>query len=130
MLGMEERQTQRRLWSYTGQWRDRANPSGKLLPILAEIPEGLQIDHLCRNRACCNPSHMEPVTVRQNTLRGEGLTARYARQTYCPSGHPWDLLNTRIGKAGGRQCRACGVIQTAKHRATYGRYGHKSEVLP
>lgn len=43
------------------------------------IPEGLQIDHLCRNRACCNPAHMEAVTQRVNIARGHGCSARYMR---------------------------------------------------
>ena len=39
--------------------------------LIGPIPEGLVLDHLCRNRGCCNPLHMEPVTVQENTRRGE-----------------------------------------------------------
>ncbi len=70
------------------------------------IPESLQIDHLCRNRGCQNPAHMEPVTQRENILRGEGLTANEARRTHCPKGHPLsgsNLYRTKLG----RRCRMC-----------------------
>lgn len=74
---------------------------------IGQIPEGLQLDHLCRVRCCVNPSHVEVVTNRTNVLRGVGLTAQWARQTHCINGHPFDLENTYIRKTGGRLCRAC-----------------------
>ena len=61
------------------------------------IPAGLQIDHLCRNRSCVRPHHLEPVTSAVNTRRGEP-----ANRTHCPLGHPYDEANT-----GRRFCRAC-----------------------
>ena len=69
------------------------------------IPDGMQLDHLCRNRACLNPTHLEPVTQRENILRGEGVAATQARRTHCVRGH--DLSNARITKKGYRVCRAC-----------------------
>ena len=57
--------------------------------LVGPIPEGLTLDHLCRNRACVNPSHLEPVTMRENALRGIGPTAINARKTHCPKGHPF-----------------------------------------
>lgn len=71
-----------------------------------EIPPNVQIDHLCRNRACGNPSHMELVTSRENTLRGEGPTSQNAQKTHCVNGHEYTPENTRYYK-GGRYCRTC-----------------------
>ncbi len=51
--------------------------------LVGTIPDGLTLDHLCRNRKCCNPSHLEPVTVAENVLRGEGPCAQNARRTHC-----------------------------------------------
>ena len=75
--------------------------------VIGPIPEGLTIDHLCRNRACVNPQHMEPVSMRINALRGDTIAARKAAQTECIHGHPFDLANTRIDVNGTRRCRAC-----------------------
>ena len=77
------------------------------------IPEGLWIDHLCRVTMCVNPEHLEPVTPRENILRGEGVAAKEARQTHCKKGHEFTPENTlpqsRVkGKARrGRACRIC-----------------------
>jgi hypothetical protein len=85
------------------------------------IPVGLQIDHLCRNRTCCNPAHLEAVTSRENTMRGETIIARNAAVTHCPRGHryggdnafPADLVR---GKQ--RRCRACHLaLNNARKRA-------------
>jgi hypothetical protein len=67
------------------------------------IPEGLVIDHLCRTRNCVNPEHLEPVTTRENTLRGEGCKPK----THCPQRHPYDDENTYTDPAGRRHCRTC-----------------------
>ena len=70
------------------------------------IPPGLDIDHLCRNRWCVNPWHLEIVTRRTNLLRGDTLAAGEADRTHCPSGHPYDEENTYHYR-GLRYCRAC-----------------------
>ncbi len=75
--------------------------------FVAEIPDELVIDHLCRNRICCRPDHLEPVTDRVNILRGEGLAARNALATECYQGHPYDEENTYWYPDGSRGCREC-----------------------
>jgi hypothetical protein len=75
--------------------------------FVGPIPDGLQIDHLCRVRHCVNPDHLEPVTSRENTMRGTNFSAQKARQTHCIRGHEFTPENTRINRAGNRQCRAC-----------------------
>lgn len=73
------------------------------------IEKELVIDHLCRNKRCVNPEHLEPVTVQVNTLRGDGPTAKNAQKTHCKNGHPLagDNLYLRGGKQNERACRLC-----------------------
>lgn len=71
------------------------------------IPDGLVIDHLCRNPACVNPAHLDPVKHRENILRGVGQLADRARQTVCKHGHPLTGDNVKVRKEGWRQCREC-----------------------
>ena len=83
------------------------------------IPEGLELDHLCRVRCCVRPSHLEATSHRENVLRGSGITARHARQTHCLRGHPFDDANTyhRPDRPEGRMCRECGrAAQRARYR--------------
>jgi hypothetical protein len=73
---------------------------------IGPIPEGLDLDHLCRVPSCVNPDHLEPVTRRENIRRGDSVPARKAAQTHCKRGHPLFGPNLYLWK-GGRICREC-----------------------
>lgn len=74
-----------------------------------KIKKGLQLDHLCRNRSCVNPNHLEQVTQRENVLRGTGSSSINAKKTHCKRGHQFTARNTiRLTNGNGlRACRAC-----------------------
>lgn len=85
------------------------------------IPDGLQIDHLCRNRPCCNPDHLEAVTQHENIMRGESPSAVHARMTECKQGHPLTPDNVYITSVGNRRCRICTLAtnrRSAQRRKT------------
>jgi HNH endonuclease len=116
-------------WLWTGQktrlgygyvkWRQRS-----MLPhrvayqlLVGPIPDGLELDHLCRNRLCVNPNHLEPVDHRSNILRGESPCAVNAKKTHCIHGHELTKENTyiRTGEPG-RKCKECMRVQQAKRK--------------
>lgn len=80
------------------------------------IPKGKQLDHLCRVHACVRPSHLEPVTQRENQLRGYGASGNNARKTHCIHGHEFTEANIIRRSTGGRWCRACKYAANARRR--------------
>ena len=85
---------------------------------IGTIPQELQLDHLCRVRHCVNPKHLEVVTAKENTLRGNGLAAQNAKKTHCPQNHPYDSQNTGYRKNGrSRACKECHRRETAARKA-------------
>ena len=78
-----------------------------------KIPEGFEIDHLCRNTNCVNPSHLEAVTHKENCRRGISFQGS---KTHCKRNHPYNKINIYHTPDGGRECRICRKISNEKYR--------------
>ena len=85
--------------------------------MVGYIPDGLLLDHLCRNHRCVNPAHLEVVTNGENVLRGQGFSAVNARKTHCVRGHEFSGDNLRIKPDGSRNCRLCNAEYLRRKRA-------------
>lgn len=83
------------------------------------IPDGREIDHLCRNRQCVNPAHLEAVDHRTNMLRGTAPSAVVYRAGTCRRGHPWTEESTQWRQNGSRYCRTCS--RSLRWHTNYGR---------
>ena len=84
-----------------------------------KLVQGMYIDHICRNKKCCNPEHLRQVTPKINATENSFSVAVIAlSKTHCPKGHAYDEKNTLITKLGRRKCKACQAIhwQNYKHR--------------
>lgn len=75
--------------------------------FVGPVPSELDLDHLCRVRACVNPWHLEPVSRSENLYRSDRVGKYNLLKTHCPKGHGYTPGNTRITGKGGRVCRAC-----------------------
>jgi len=91
-----------------GETRKWTRASGYAYRLLVgPVPDGLVLDHLCKNPPCVNPAHLEPVTQQINVLRSEGRAAKNAGKTHCPAGHEYTPENTYISKQRTRGCVIC-----------------------
>jgi hypothetical protein len=103
-----------RVW-VDGRWTHRLVHCVTYEVFRGPIPEGMTLDHLCRQPSCGNPFHTEPVTLQVNILRGTSPVAQQARQESCKRGHPLSGSNLYVYPDGRRGCRAC----TRWHHARY-----------
>lgn len=86
------------------------------LQVVGPIPDGLHLDHLCRVRHCVNPDHLEPVTLRENNLRGFSPINLNRLKTHCPQGHEYTEANIKWYQ-GRRYCKACKADDQRRRRA-------------
>lgn len=84
--------------------------------FVGPIPSGLTIDHLCATKACVNPAHLEPVTLRENCRRRDIYYGIGSAKTHCPQGHEYTAENTYVNKTNQRHCRKCA---NARAKAQY-----------
>lgn len=85
------------------------------METIGPIPPGLELDHLCGNRACINLAHLEPVTHAENVRRGR-LGACWRDRTHCSQGHEYTTGNTRLDRYGHRHCRTCSNAYSAAYK--------------
>ena len=99
----------------SGTWHPAHRIAYELL--VGPVPEGLTLDHLCRVRNCVNPAHLEPVTTRENVMRGVSVAAQNARKTHCKHGHPFEGENVLYLNGGRfRHCRPCHARRSRERR--------------
>lgn len=84
--------------------------------LKGKLDPNLTIDHLCRNRACVNPDHLEQVTMKINVLRGIGASAINAKKTHCKKGHEYTKENTYVYENNWRMCKTCTKLYYKENR--------------
>lgn len=95
--------------------------------FVGPIPDGFDIDHLCRNRCCVNPNHLEAVPRQVNAARG--LCGHHMKgKTRCSKGHALDDENTYLRANGNRSCRICERFKMQRLRAKWRSEGHHANV--
>jgi hypothetical protein len=114
-------------WLWTGAWINtgygwfKTDESTRLahrvsyIHYVGEIPEGMDLDHLCRVRCCVNPQHLEPVSRSENNRRGlvgTWMQNFQAKKTHCPQGHPYSGRDKK-----GRICHTCKAVRERKRQA-------------
>jgi hypothetical protein len=110
-------------YGYGVMWVDAKRRARQAHIILWEmfngpVPPGLNLDHLCRNKGCVRPSHLEAVTSGENTLRGHSPSAYNAVKTHCIHGHEFTETNTYRFNGTHRGCRECRKAATNRHNKT------------
>ena len=103
--------------------------------LVGPIAVGLDLDHLCRVRNCVNPAHLEPVSRRENLLRGETISKRNADVTHCPQGHEYTPENTYVRRRKNRSgeirfCRACAIDKASHFRRVRKQREHGRVLVP
>lgn len=105
-----------------GQFRPGGRTSSKVRShrwafeyFVGPIPDGLVLDHLCRNRACVSPAHLEVVTSQENWLRGDGPARINAGKTHCINNHPLSGDNLYVARDGKRACKTCRKTRAAAY---------------
>lgn len=85
--------------------------------LVGPVPDGYELDHLCRNTGCVRPAYMEPVTHAENMRRSPLMGSHNRTKTHCPQGHPYDERNTYRRSGGQRVCLACARERERAKRA-------------
>lgn len=139
VLAMYEQITESGCWIFTGKLTEsgyaRLQLNGRTARLhrlfyehfVGPIPPGLVPDHLCRVRCCLRPDHIEIVTMRENTLRGQGPTAQFAKRDRCSSGHVYTATSMQL-RDGRRICRIC-ERERESRRGPRKRFRRQSENL-